>query len=180
MDNNYINLFMNNFEKYKNMIKNNKFDEFNEYDNYKWNNNMDKIFINLSQKLLKNENDFIKNYYELILIFINYANFLKFTYFIKNTDDDLDNIFKFIDNLKMNESITKNLLSNPENAHNENIINIIKIYEPFTSVKLKLNLSKNKDNLIDTYIKNIKQFSKILETDSIDISPKKILNINKK
>ena len=138
--------------------------------NYKW-SNISKIFNCLYEKLIlfQNTSDFIKNYYLIMLYFINYTNFLKY---IKHPDYELNDIYSFLNKIKYNTDIINFI---QENIKNENIENIFGTFNPFIKNKLKISGDKiNKKQLTD-FVENVKHLDNIyLDTNT---SSKKILNV---
>ena len=138
--------------------------------NYKW-SNISKIFNTLYDELIlfQNTSSFIKNYYLIMLYFINYTNFLKY---IKHPDYELNAIYDFLNKIKYNLNVINFI---QENIKNENIDNIFGTFNPFIKKKIKM-CGKNikKKELID-FIENIKHLENIyLDTNT---TSKKILNV---
>lgn len=149
------------------------FNKINKLDNYSW-NNIKNIFIELYSVLKKstNKDDLIK-YYSLYIFFcIAYINYLKYS-----GNSDLDNplILKLINQIKFDETIIENLISNSTNNYIEDIL---KLSNPFIINRLrnqKLNDNNTKKILIDEYINGSKQLDKLSEMSNNNY--KKILNV---
>jgi hypothetical protein len=164
-----LNLFTTSFDKFV-ITK-----EINS--TYSW-NNFKNIFDKLYNNLLvtiedDNINMFIKNYYIITLLYINYTNFLKY---IKHEDIYNKNIYDFINSIKINKKVASFLILN---SNNEYVNNIIKINNPFFLNRIKFNKLNNIEylkSLVNDYINEYKQMDKLTDTNIIN-GEKKILNI---
>ena len=141
-------------------------------DIYVW-ENIKPIFENIMNDLNSNDkNVLLKKYYFFTILYINYTNYLKF---IKHSDFNNTEIYEFIKIIKFNKQILNNIIFNLDIVH---LKKIFKIFNPFISSKLKKNIFLNKtkkDNIIEEYVKNSKQFEKIFELSNNNY--KKSLNI---
>lgn len=157
-----ISLFTINFEDIKNRFDNTK---------YNW-DNFSKIFMSIYKLILNSDDEliFLKNYYLLSISYINYTNYLKF---ISHRDYENLDIYKFINNLKYEKKIIQKIINY---SSNKNIRRIIKIYNPFFSIKTKK--VKNDEyslKFLKDYIQNTKQMEVISDMSNDNV--KKILNI---
>ena len=142
------------------------FDEINKYTNdeeYNW-ENIKPILIPIFENLKKpeNNNNFIKTYYFLTFLYLNYTNYLKF---IKHNDFNNEEIYKFYNKIKFNSEVINNIFNN---FNNKGIKKILNLTNPFYNHKIT---SKN----IIEYIKSTKQIEKLSELSNTN--SKKILNI---
>jgi hypothetical protein len=143
-------------------------------DQYNW-SNIKSIFIDFYKKLSDiniSETDFIKYYYIFTFLYLQYTNFLKFS---KNNDFNNQEIYKIINKIKLNTNIVNNLF---KYSHNSKVKKIIKLSNIF--ILKSINNNKFKDskyvsNLLNDYIKNIKQLEKISNIPNNNF--KKIFNI---
>ncbi len=157
-----ISLFTMNFEEIPIRFPNSK---------YNW-DNFEKIFWSIYKLLLETESDteFVKYYYLLTISYINYTNYLKY---ISHSDYDNDKIYKFINNLKFEKKIINKII---DFSPNKDIRHIIKLYNPFLSIKTKK--IKNQEyvqKFVTEYIQNTKQMNLISDMPNDNV--KKILNI---
>jgi hypothetical protein len=161
-----------NIEKYFTKIFVNYFNEIQITDelinNYKW-DNISQIFDSLYGNLLElsNQSDFIKNYYLIMLLYVNYTNFLKF---INHPDSESTDIFDYLNKIKNNTKIIKFIY---DNITYKNFDNIFNTFNPFIKNKFQ-NTHNILDNQLNSFILNIQQLEKIYLDNSS--SQKKILN----
>jgi len=155
------NLFINYFDKIT--INNNLIE------NYKW-KNISNIFNTLYEKLilLSDSSEFIKNYYLIMLYFINYTNFLKY---IKHPDYELSALYIFLDKIKYNCDILKYI---KKNIDNNDIKNILTTFNPFLQNKIKILKIFDKKQL-NNFIDNIKNLENIYLSNNT--TNKKIINV---
>lgn len=159
-------------EKYFKKIFVNYFDGIqitNELINdYKW-MNISWIFNSLYENLLElsNHSEFIKNYYLIMLLYVNYTNFLKY---INHPDYESKDVFDYLNKIKNNVKIIKFIFDNSTHINFDNILNT---FNPFIKNKLK-NTTNFIDNQLNSFILNIQQLEKIYLDDNT--SHKKILN----
>ena len=135
---------------------------------YKW-KNISVIFNSLYNNLmeLSKKTDFIKNYYLVTLLYINYTNFLKY---INHPDSDSKEILEFLNKIKHNAEIIKFI---SEKSDYENFDTIFNTFNPF--VKNKFKNSKNiQSSQLTGFISNVKQLENIYL--DYNVSSKKILN----
>lgn len=161
-------------EKYFNNLFINYFDEIEInvelMKKYKW-SNISQIFNSLYEKLIlfQSTSDFIKNYYSIMLYFINYTNFLKY---IKHSDYELDEIYDFLNKIKYNTNIINFI---QENINNENIENIFGTFNPFIKNKVKVCGNSINQKQLNDFTDNVKHLDNIyLNTNT---TSKKILNV---
>jgi hypothetical protein len=134
--------------------------------------NFEPIFLNIYKLLLKseNENDFIKYYYLLTFLYLNYTNYLKYSL---NSDFNNVNIYTFISNIKFNKNIVEKIF---KFSFDKKIKKIIKIYNPFINFKFnKLTQYDYLQKIVKLYIDDTKQMEKLCEMNNSNI--KKIMNI---
>lgn len=150
------------------------FDDISKrFDNTKYNwENFSNIFMSIYKLILNSDNEviFLKNYYLLSISYINYTNYLKF---ISHRDYENVDIYKFINNLKYEKKIIQKII---KYSSNKNIRRIIKIYNPFFSIKTKkIKNEEYSHKFLKDYIQNTKQMEIISDMPNDNI--KKILNI---
>jgi hypothetical protein len=148
-------------------------DIINKYTNdlFLW-KNIKNIFEDINDLILKSntKEDFIKYYYLLTILYINYTNYLKYS---NNSDFDNNEIYNFIHKIKFNKNIIKKIFLF---SLDKNIRLILKIENPFINLNInKINNEKYIEQNILEHIKNSKQIEKLSEMDNF--SSKKILNI---
>jgi len=115
---------MNDIDFYKYNINDlfiNPFFKLNK-NKYSWNNIkniFDNLYLNLENS--SNNQDFLKNYYIFILIFIYYTNYLK--YF---NDKNINNqeIYEYIHKIKNNKNINKIIIKNLKDPNIKVIFNL--------------------------------------------------------
>jgi hypothetical protein len=161
-------------EKYFNILFINYFNEIEIsselMNNYSWSNILH-IFNSLYEKLIlfSNTSDFTKNYYLIMIYFLNYTNFLKY---IKHKDYELNDVYVFLNKIKYNPDI---IIFIQANIKNENIENIFGTFNPFIKKKLKLlGTTINKKLLMD-FTENVKHLDDIYS--DTNMTSKKILNV---
>jgi hypothetical protein len=155
-------LFTQDFEEIKNQFSDSKYD---------W-DIIEKYFLNLYKLLIESnkDKDFLKYYYLIMMTYINYTNYLKY---IGHKDYSNKNIYKFISNLKFNKKILDKILFF---SSNKNIKKLVKIYNPFFSIKVrKSKYTEYAEKFIQDYVQNTKQMELISEMSNDNV--KKILNI---
>jgi hypothetical protein len=138
-------------------------------DEFNW-NKMSSFFESLYNSLLEltNKQEFIKNYYLITLLYINYTNFLKY---ISHPDSETSHILDFLNKIKINTSIIKYINDNAK--YDKHINNIFTTINPF--IKNKLEHSKNiSNNELGNFINNTQQLEKLYLDDNI--TSKKMLN----
>jgi hypothetical protein len=166
---NIMNLFTISFDKF---VINKETIKIYSWDNYK--NYFDKLYDNLLLSINNDDiNMFVKIYYIITLLYINYTNFLKY---IKHDDLYNKNIYNFINSIKINKKIVSFIILN---STNEFINNIIKINNPFFLSRIKSNKLNDINYiklLINDYINEYKQMDKLTDSNIIN-GEKKILNI---
>jgi hypothetical protein len=165
---------MNDIDFYKYNINDlfiNPFFKLNK-NKYSWNNIkniFDNLYLNLENS--SNNQDFLKNYYIFILIFIYYTNYLK--YF---NDKNINNqeIYEYIHKIKNNKNINKIIIKNLKDPNIKVIFNLSNQLLNYKFKKKKIN-DNNINSLVENYINNNQQFTKIL--DMPNNTYKKILNL---
>jgi hypothetical protein len=167
IDKYFIKLFIKNFDEIKitEEIKN----------RYSW-KNMYNIFDDLYNNLKKDIKNFKENYYLLILIFMNYTNFLKY---INHDDINSVDMFDYIHKIKYNHEFIILFFNDRKNnkKYSEKYSDIIDTFNPF--IKSFISNDSLTENDIINFINNSKLLANSynLKNNESQNNSKRILDI---